>query len=418
MLYHDVPKCQGVANGLKRARQLAEIRWTPVDYLPHNVAVWQNDGEHTRVRAETFAPPYMQQIGMVYSSTRAVEKFVGYNVSIETFMTALTNPRSVLYTRNLFGTGGHGMGTYYGTVCSCYVSYILDLPYRYSTNAVPKMACMQEVDTTDLDNLQLLDPVNKAGAHIGIITDIVRDEQGHVAEIEVSESTQPFVRARRFDQTAFRGYWLANGYKVYRYDGLEKISYTPTPFVPLPGDPEAQPEVNKDLMPNFGNKANYVLGMDSDRVELDILKEGWETVEVTAPDGKVTAYAIENMTVYPAETLPGYYSACCVTAAGKKSAPVFWCLADLKVETDKTVFKVGEPIPVRFKNSLDEPIHHWFVNRADNYIKSSGSSDKGLREGEVVMKGPDKPGKYWYIVIARGAYGSYTSRFTYFDVTE
>ncbi len=416
MLFHDVPQSQGVVNALKRAKQFAEIRWTPVDWLPHNVRVYNyQDGKHIGERLETYDPPFMQQIGMVYSSTRAVEKFMGFNVSIETFMTAMINPRSVLFTRNLFGTGGHGMGTYYGIVCSCYVSYVLDMPYRFSTHQFPTLPGITEVDTSNLDNLQLCDPVDNPNSHIAVITDIVRDENGHVVEIEVSESTQPYVRARRFIPAAFRAYWLNNGYKVLRYSGLDKITYTPSPFVPLPGDPEAAPEINWDIQPNFGNKANYILGWDRDRVELDIMKAGWESVEVTSPDGSVKSYPIEDMTVYPTETTPGFYSACCVKE-GKKSASVSWCLVDLQVKTDKLVFGVNEPITVHYKNSLNDPIHHWFVNRDDNYIKTAGHIENGVSEGTIQLTGADKPGKYWFEIIAKGAYGSYTSKFVHFEV--
>ena len=96
---------------------------------------------------------------------------------------------------------------------------------------------------------------------IAVITDIERDVNGRVAYITVSESNVPFVIATRFTPEEFRGYWLENDYFIYRRDDLDRITYTPSPYVHLEGDPDlAVPELNRSLQPHFGNKANYMLG--------------------------------------------------------------------------------------------------------------------------------------------------------------
>ena len=38
-LYHDIPKSQGVANAIKRARQMVELEWTPLDMFPCNYVI-------------------------------------------------------------------------------------------------------------------------------------------------------------------------------------------------------------------------------------------------------------------------------------------------------------------------------------------------------------------------------------------
>lgn len=77
--------------------------------------------------------PNISYKGLVYSSVLETNTFVGIDVSFHTFMTALRNPKSVLYTENINRPPYHGdlmgKGAYYGTVCSGFVSYALGLRY-------------------------------------------------------------------------------------------------------------------------------------------------------------------------------------------------------------------------------------------------------------------------------------------------
>ena len=94
-LYHDSPRSIGVENALKRARQMLDIRWIPVQRFPSGISSAEPAGT-PKIRRDFNYAPWRPQTGMAYSSVRRNEKYVGYNVSIETFMTALYNPKSVL----------------------------------------------------------------------------------------------------------------------------------------------------------------------------------------------------------------------------------------------------------------------------------------------------------------------------------
>ena len=119
-LTYDLPSSQGVANVLKRAKILANVRWTPQLKMPKTVhvpAAENPDNPHPRGYWKTWRPVF----GVPYSSVRIPRKFIGFNVSLETFISALANPKSVLYTRNLTGMGQR-MSSWYGAVCSSFVS--------------------------------------------------------------------------------------------------------------------------------------------------------------------------------------------------------------------------------------------------------------------------------------------------------
>ena len=444
MLFHDVPENESVRNALKRAERLVKMRWVPVNWLPHNVGINAPNAPYNR--AEAWEVPFRPQQGMVYSSARAVEKFIGFNVSLETFMTALSDPKSVLYTRNLYGTGGHGMGCYYGIVCSCFVSTVLNMPYRIPCDSWPTYPGVQELSWEDLDSLKLCDIVLNPRSHITIITDIQRDEKGHVRFVTVSESTQPFCVAKMYTPEEMRGYFKARGFRLFRKEDLGEIPYEPDPFAPMPEDPEMPAREPFSVLPHFGNKANYILRETSEQVELHVLEEGWNAAEVTLPDGSVRVYPIpEDRTVIPEETVPGYYSAR-LAGPEKRSVACAWCLTDLKAEVPEKV-AAGERIPVRFENALPDPLTGFILNNQNNYIYRWGLFGGGLplmeevptdsekngsdsvtkvkggsflpeagTKGTLSLPPVSEPGSYWLILTAKGRYGWYTSRHLHFTV--
>lgn len=415
MLFHDVPKSKGVANVLKRAHQLIDITFTPVEYMPYNSSTYT--AEHEVSRYNGYYKPWYEKKGMVYSSCRLVEKYVGQNVSIETFMTAVRNPRSVVYTRNLFGTGGKNTGNWYGSVCSAFVGYALQMPYRMSCREWPEIDGVTELKYDSYDEFRLCDIVLDITKHIAMITDLVRDENGHVVGIEVSECTTPAVRSLWYTPEAFTHAWMEHGYVIYRYDKLDSITYTPSPFVPLFGDPELPlPPLSTALMPNMGNKANYIRLREEEKAELDILEEGWDCVEVTEPDGIVKRYPIEDATVYPSMEKCGIHTACCVRG-DEKSVPVSFCITGLQVETDKAEYAVGEEIRIKWSNPLPDEVFVFIVNREDNYVRNKGYFTEAEKDAcSAVLKGVQVPGKHWVTVVAKGEYGCYCSNRAYIEI--
>ena len=120
-VYSDRPTSEGMKNALLRAQQLAKLRWTPVKPLPAIVSTGIPDVSPYHI----FLPAYKPQVGANYAAVGFTnEKYVGTNVSIETFMTALANPNSVLYTKPQHGRSKLA-AAYYGTVCSEFANGLL-----------------------------------------------------------------------------------------------------------------------------------------------------------------------------------------------------------------------------------------------------------------------------------------------------
>ena len=405
-LYHDIPASEGVENGLKRAKQMVTATYAPVRPLPMVNKTYAANGDYTYTPHFLTAGRPLQ--GILYSSVRRTEKYVGHNVSLETFFTAISNPNSIIYNR-FIDAENQNVHAYYGIVCSSFASYVLDFDYRTACVNIPKIEGVEPADIRAPEDLRLLDILLDTKHHVALITDIERDARGKVRYITVSESVLPQTTSARYTPEQFHMYWFedpTHNYEVYRYRHLDKIPYTPSPFVKLEGE-SGEPEINRVLMPDFGNKANYILGVDP--VELSVFDKAFTSVEVTDPEGKTARYPVTDGKAVVRPEKPGFYRAAAV-CGDKKSAFVEWCATDLVFTTDKTVYRAGERMRVCFKNSASDPLAIWQMNNRDTdrgigagVLKDLGSS------GEIELPVPAKAAPAELYLLARNAYGFYSS---------
>jgi hypothetical protein len=250
----------GMANALARA-----ALWRDMEYTPKGTLYADNEDQDVMKAGDRVR-------GLWYSSTRGIEQFIGYSVSMESLMTALNNPRSVLYTRSygdyfMRNELADGAANVYGTNCSQYVSWSIGLPYLTVTDWLPKLECFvnengehdtayggvcwdataEAVDTAALQKeLRLCDVMNSnyqfggSAGHAVIVTGIRRDRNGLIREVDISEdwwaSMRSFDQVRSFNciktttytwDTFVETYIVKEGYRVYRYDDLAQ-----TPPIP------------------------------------------------------------------------------------------------------------------------------------------------------------------------------------------
>src|SRR5690349_14342584 len=100
----DSPHIGWQQRAVERARALSQLQWTPVaDTMPSRRGGYFEKGK--------------QYTGAPYSSVRSVGRYIGFDISVPTFLAAVENPHSVLYTENLTGKVPNA-ALYYGTVCS------------------------------------------------------------------------------------------------------------------------------------------------------------------------------------------------------------------------------------------------------------------------------------------------------------
>lgn len=246
----------GRVNAVKKARQLTDIEFTPHSELKGLDKIYHPDKTYH---------------GIMYSMVSEMGNYVGTNVSFHTFMTAVHNPKSKLYTEDVSQPPYHGRNcnSYYGSVCSHLVSYALGISPGYSSKDFNESELMTMVPPKDTDSIKVADVLWKPG-HVAIITDIERNEQGLVSKVEICESISTGCRRYSKRRNEFEKMLESSFKKILRYTELYKnLSYTPIPeFVAVVDETPNPYQYNDDLCVDKGDKSCY---LECDSVVINIM---------------------------------------------------------------------------------------------------------------------------------------------------
>ena len=278
LLISTKPDTKGKEAVLFRGRQLSEFKWTPLADIPTFI---RPIGKSKLVAGE-------ERQGMIYSSPEPTDKFLGENVSFETFMSMLANPDSALYTKDL--NGHNNSWAPFGFVCNGFVRYALNINRRYTTKhflEIPGMRVMHESGEYTPEQLQLCDVLHAyqtGKSHVAMVTDILRDETGKVCQIEVSEAVRPTCKRAQYELDAY--FEKFGAYRICRYDFVDEV--------PMPDEKENQFLVDgmqelPVIAVDYGHKANYRTGED---VVISAFADGENEIEICRGDA-----VIENITI-------------------------------------------------------------------------------------------------------------------------
>lgn len=301
----------------KKAWQLALISWTPLKDMPNKVSYY------------TAGKGY---VGLPYSSVKEMDKFVGMEVSFHTFMTAVHNPRSIIYTDNVSKEPYHGenCGTYYGTVCSTAVCYALGLEFPYQANMLVKLSSFAQVVPQTMSSVCVGDMFWRNG-HCILVTHISEDDAG-LRHFELLESVGLGTYLRNYDEDALRKVWDENSYVLYRYlDLAGNLSYEPIPFFSNEGDPSVSFHYNDTLCQQRGDRVSYRRG---ETVRLDVFDLSYPFISLYK-DGSFVKDIPVAESVILSELEPGSYSAF-LSGEGKESEPTLFEVLDTEVSVSHT----------------------------------------------------------------------------------
>lgn len=218
------PVSQGQLNMVKRARQLHEIEWTPLE----NRTQWGNRGTFYAERTYT---------GIPYGQPVNSNGYVGYGVSIETFVSSVLDNTSKFYTTY---SNYNKIAPVFSTDCSGYVSYAWGLTQRRTTYTIPNIA--EKVGDQSVYSLQIGDCLDKTTSHVVLISGLTYDTDGKIIGVEVMEQTPVITKLTRYGSgesrslASFQSYYLNGGYEIYRYPQRDGVTYTPSAVVPLDGE--------------------------------------------------------------------------------------------------------------------------------------------------------------------------------------
>lgn len=269
-LIRDIPENRGVLNAYKKAQQLVNLKWTAISSV--------YDMFET---SQTTYPRQMDSIA--YSEVLNVDKYVGMNVSIYTFMTAAHNPYSLLYTEDLRKTGtvsgkqtpssGYGfsyknydgdtyIGTYFGNVCNSFALWCVGIKanyYSFLFKWMSEVGKLEKVYDNTAQGVKLMDLLWEPG-HVSIVTDIYRNDRGEVKKIFLSEHSG-LIHTTEYTDVTFQNRMNNAGGVLYRYPELYKnLEYEPCVFSPVEGESFLPHVYNDDIVTFSGDKAPFVKG--------------------------------------------------------------------------------------------------------------------------------------------------------------
>lgn len=282
---HVMPENEGQLNVIKRCRQFTDIRWTPAVDLPRLMSLTRGYPVESTAEAEVFygkfkagkeyrGIPYgraddMRDMGYDYS-------FVGSHIDFETFITSVSNAASRLCAETTPSTPRESV--IYAAVCSALTCYALNVPYK-ATEQIPSISGLNLIGKINDEGtrisqtaFKLGDVLNLQSFHTAMVTDIIKDADGNVLYIELSEATTVGVADRNDDEGPFGGicrrkgwtleeiYTVWGAYSLYRYAGIVNVPYTPSPYVNVGDELDMQPISKLPCMPYEGNKFVYKAG--------------------------------------------------------------------------------------------------------------------------------------------------------------
>lgn len=276
ILYRDSPQNEGVINAYKKAHQFSDIVWQAKKSFP---TAYDHNG---------FSPDVMYT-GLWYSSVKETNKFIGYDVSLTTAMTALNNPYSLIYSEDIskdrniseYGNDWHGTncGAYMGVVCSSLVAYALGFDVLWSTKDYPHLCDMGILtQVNNIGELELMDIIYEE-KHVSIITDIWRDENKNIMRVEITEAIHDNVVSRIYNIQQLRHRLSLDSFiSLYRYEHIqENDDYEPSPFVAVKGEVISEYKYNNDICTYAGDYASF---RSDEKIVLNYTKGEYTQLEI------------------------------------------------------------------------------------------------------------------------------------------
>lgn len=363
---------------LERAYQMATMEWTPVNPVPMN--------------GGRFYSPGKTVTGIPYSSVKEINTYLFQDVSYHTFMTAVHNPKSVLYTQDISKAPYHGenCAPYYGAVCSSAVMCAFGISTPYYVSQIIRLPSMERIEDQVIDSLKVCDVIAKPG-HVQLVFEM-EYKSDTLFRITTFESSERSAHLSSYSKEQFLKMWEKGRYVGYRYKNL-KYSEDEAVFRRL-----SPVFYNEDLCPSKGDKAVY---RTTDNIILNIFNTSYDKIVLRNEMTKETAtVAYHGEDVVFSDLQPGIYFAY-LQRGSEKSAEVSFEV----IETSINCFEggSGDCIIVNFHSSAD-PVYAAFCDLVGNSIRYYHISAEDKAQGFVTLPKIDRQ-EYYCKIIFKGEYG-------------
>ena len=366
---------------LQRAYQLASVVWTPLRSVPK--------------REGGFYLPDQTVYGVPYSSVKEINTYLFQDVSYYTFMTAVHNPCSVLYTEDIsqFPYHGTNCAPYYGAVCSSSVMWAFGYDIPYSSSEIIDLPDFSYIECQLIDSLKICDVIWTPG-HVQMIYDM-EYRADTLYRVKTFETTFIGAHINDYSMVQFRRIWNLFGYVGYRYS---KLLYSEEPLALQEWEPIAY---NDDLCPSKGDRAVY---RTIDTVRINIFNKDYDQIVLARGSSLVELNDLTEDVLKYYDLQPGVYSAF-LQNEEDKSAIVSFEIIDADV--DYSLNDDGENIDIFFHSSAI-PLYVSLCDVSGRSLFSCMISDSDRWRGYIsVPRRYDE--EYYCKVIFKGQFGRITN---------
>lgn len=271
----------------RRLQQMALISWKPKGgKIPSCYGVYSSGTSYS---------------GVPYSLAIKTDTYVGTQISIYSFLTAVDNPMSVLYTENLSKPpyNGFDCAPYYGSTCSNSVMYALGIDTPFYTYMIPSLSGINKPQAQSPTDVEPYDILLKSG-HVVLVYEVSRGADGQLHKVRIFETTRYQCRDtwfRDFAADEFKAWWEKEKYVRYQYKYLNEVTYTPSLLVPVEGESGITNYRPLDVCTSLGDGVSYLRGED---VKITPLIRGYKTIVVFKDEKFYSEVPIR----YPTTVLP------------------------------------------------------------------------------------------------------------------
>lgn len=376
----------------KRADLLAEVPWTAINIIP------RNSGNYVAGQSVN---------GIPYSSARELDKFVGNDVSLYTFLTAANNPRSVLYTENIGRPPYHSTNcsSYYGTVCSAAICYALGLGMPFSTAEVKSLPFFKKVKTSSPQNLRVTDILWKRGHDI-MIYDLHRDASNDsIIGITVFEAIGNGTRKVKYSMANFNKFCGLDKYDVYRFIPPSSTS-TPN-FIERSSESLSSLEhliYNNDICTSHGDRAVF---REGDSVTINILNSTCSVLRILKNGSFYKDIEIESIDVILADLPYGQYSVKAISSKGNYTTES----TEFEiVDANVSILDKGSCIDVAFNSTMASPSYVSVCTIGGDRLVTTKLSDADISKGKIEIKKPSTSKECYCKVYFETEWGRVTNK--------
>ena len=363
------------------ARIMSRVKWTPV-------------AEGMPTRGGSHFEKGVEYTGVPYSSVKSVGRYIGFEIFLKTFLAAVENPLSVLYTEDLSGEVSNA-ATYYGKVCSSYTSYALQCAiwfvsrhYGPSYREGVSVVAPQSAQAAEVGDVIFTPPA--PGSHVEIVTGITRGEDGTVTHVLVEESSPPTTRTTERDAPSFDSHLASRGKELYRITDLDAWrgpNKAESLRFPNYAEDAASPTINRTLLLDRGDWVPY---WKDQAVKLNVMdRENMGVRSLVIRRGETVVEEIEvrdRGVVERSYSVCGDYTAQCVMDDGSTSQACEFSVCDADFGTSVESVTLGEPWEIAFSaDNMDIAIVYLYSDASEYGHRTVYLTDQDRQNGKVVI---------------------------------